>query len=217
MSRTLSSTSPAKGVRASQDGGSYFLFERFATCKQSKLIAALFAVFLCFGCGEPEDQTGESDAPSEAVVAESASESKLASSEDRISSEHFSIVIPDGWIQARIDEGKTKLMLVHGHKDGQDPTGMIKIDAGLPVERTAEATALEFANRFGSEVPPIAASLDGEDAFTVELSNRGLAGPQFVIATIHDNRLFLLMAAGQEPATVREAFNFCRESWRWKN
>lgn len=188
-----------------------------------RITALMLPLWVFAGCGPQEIGTNDPKAnlPSQDVIIDDQPDEKVAEvafpDAQTADTEQFSIAIPRGWIRARIDRSKTKLMLVYGHQEGREPVGMLKVDAGLPSESSAEATVAALARDFGADPKVVSTQLGGQEAFQVSIPGEGLQAPQHAIAAIRNGRLFLLMIASDGSIDTASAIEHVRGSWKWSD
>lgn len=125
----------------------------------------------------------------------------------------FGFEVPQGWTAVSPDREKTKAMLVL-HGTAPDPSGILKIDVGMPAFPTPEALARAMAGQDGHvDAEPI--DVDGAKGTRVDIPSEDMLRPRSVVVIYRGGRVYLIMGAHAHGADISEAFNEVLKTWKW--
>lgn len=125
----------------------------------------------------------------------------------------FQFEVPAKWAVARNDYESTRAKLGLLDPVHRQWVGLLKVDAGEPVERDPEKVAAGYVKN-GGEVTPM--MLDGVAGLRFRAPERGLAEPSRGVVALKGDELYLIYAAGEHGADILPAFEHVLKTWRWE-
>lgn len=126
--------------------------------------------------------------------------------------EGFQFEVPSGWVVAKNDYEATRAKLGLLDATRGEWVGLLKVDAGEPVERDVRQVVESFAGKDGKV---LAVTIDGLDGLRFDSPNRGFSQPSHGVALLKDGEIFLIMAAGEGDTDITPALEHVLKTWQW--
>lgn len=142
--------------------------------------------------------------------------SRLTLAEEPTSFVMVEFPVPEGWKRFQSERPKTVGVMLHGGNTMAEADGMIQLDIGRPVLKTAREFAESIAGQDGSiDKEPV--RLAGVEALRVTTPSTDFSRPKLALIAYYEDQVYFLAAAAKPGFDVEPALKSIIEKWRWRD